>query len=153
MTDSTVVLNSIADAEIDGRARTPYFILDQLTILYENVVDSAADIRDCIRRDTGFSNLEIETELFLTFSAMRQHVSQANPATALHEEYCLARGENAAHRRSGYGIAYIAPHQHALCYSTVVPLSAAIAAGNCVIVEVRKALADDVAARRCLLYS
>lgn len=54
----------------------------------------------------------------------------------LEEEYRIADGENAADRRVANGIAYIVPSNHTLFYSTIAPLSVAIAVGNCVVLEV-----------------
>jgi acyl-CoA reductase-like NAD-dependent aldehyde dehydrogenase len=54
----------------------------------------------------------------------------------LEEEYLIANGKDAANRRAAAGIVYIVPSTHTLFYSVIAPLSVAVAAGNCVVIEV-----------------
>lgn len=54
----------------------------------------------------------------------------------MEEEYRIANGKDAADRRVAAGIVYIVPSSHTLFYSVIAPLSVAIAAGNCAVLEV-----------------
>lgn len=132
------VLNRIQAGEIDGRARNPRYIQKQLSNLHETLVANAAAIKDAIQADSRFSKAEAELELFLTLNCIKQLWGQFDFHQVIKDEYSVARGEDFTARRVAAGIVYIVPDHHTLLYSVVSPLSAAIVAGNCVIVEVRK---------------
>lgn len=130
------VLQRIDAAVIDGRAQAPRFVQKQLTQLYDTLQKGQSSIRDAIIRDTGCSTAEVETEMYLTFKAVKQEYEAINFQKAIEQEYSLAHSKDNASRRIPVGCIYIIPSQHTRFYSIVQPIAAAFAAGNCVIVEV-----------------
>lgn len=89
-----------------------------------------------MRTDSHNTAAEIEVEYHLAVDCVKRVFAQIDFAKEVKEEYAVARGEDAPLRRVGAGTVYIAPATgHTLLYGVISPLSAAIAAGNCVVVE------------------
>jgi len=126
----------IRAAAIDGRAHNIFYRQVQLERLCEALTSNATKIRDAIATDCGHSPAEIAVELKLALGAIRRDYASLNPKQAHTEEYLIAAGQDAPSSTQPAGIVYIEPCTHTLLYSVIVPLSAAIAAGNCVIVLV-----------------
>lgn len=76
-------------------------------------------------------------------SDLEEHYRSLDAETALKDEYAIARGEDFAERQDPIGIAYIVPTTYTLFYSTIVAVGAALAAGNCVVIEVYLASLSD----------
>ncbi|KAK0937098.1 hypothetical protein LTR29_011307 [Friedmanniomyces endolithicus] len=121
-------------AAIDGRAHNVFYRQVQLERLCQALISNASKLRDAIATDYGHSPAEITVELNLANSAIRRDYATLEPKAAHQEEYLIASGEDAPNSRRPAGIVYIEPCTHTLLYSVVAPLSAAIAAGNCVVV-------------------
>jgi len=126
----------IRAAAIDERAHNVFYRQTQLERLCKTLIDNAYTIRDAITADYGHSQVEIAMELNLTISAVKRDYASLQPKRVLEEEYLIAAGKDAPLNRKAAGIVYIEPTTHTLLYSAVVPLSAAIVAGNCVILLV-----------------
>jgi len=126
-------------AAIDGRAHNVFYRQVQLERLSQALTNNASKLRDAIATDYGHSPAEVAVELNLAISAIRRDYATLEPKAAHQEEYLIASGEDAPNSRRPAGIVYIEPCTHTLLYSVVTPLSAAIAAGNCVVVLVRPA--------------
>ena len=136
MNSSTSSLKRIQAANIDGRARSPGFIQGQLKGLHDSLVENLRDLCQGIQTDTSHSHSEIAIEYFLALNDIKEHYKEINFEDLLAEEYLVANGKASPFRRTAAGIVYITPTSHTLLYSVIAPLSAAIAAGNCVILEV-----------------
>lgn len=126
----------VRSAVIDGRAQTPRYIQKQLTQLYDALQKAQPAIQNAIRRDTDYSSVEADSEIFLALKAVRQQYEAFNLEEFLDQEYSLAHAKDNLSRRVPVGCVYIIPSQHSRFYSIVQPACAAIAAGNCVMVEV-----------------
>ncbi|KAF7193252.1 Aldehyde dehydrogenase, dimeric NADP-preferring [Pseudocercospora fuligena] len=124
----------IQAATIDGRYHNIYHRQVELERLCKALTDNVNEIKQAISADYQYSESEIAVEYHLTLSAVKQYYASLSPKKAHDEEYLVASGKDAANHRCPAGIVYIEPIQHTLFYSTIVPLSAALAAGNCVIV-------------------
>jgi hypothetical protein len=125
-------------AAIDGRTRTVFYRQAQLEKLHKKLVADASEIVDAIIADSGLSRTEAQVEFSLALTAVRERFAELEPKKELEEEYAIARGEDAGSLRLGYGTVYIkASADHTPFYSAIAPLSAAIAAGNCVVLQVR----------------
>jgi hypothetical protein len=125
-------------AAIDGRTRTVFYRQAQLEKLHKKLVADASEIVDAIIADSGLSRTEAQVEFSLALTAVRERFAELEPKKELEEEYAVARGEDAGSLRLGYGTVYIkASADHTPFYSAIAPLSAAIAAGNCVVLQVR----------------
>lgn len=134
MTDAFAELRAAA---VDGRAHSVYYRQHQLEALHQALLDNASEIREAIATDYDHSPAEIAIELHLVLSALRRNYDLLQPSQAHANEYLLAEGKDAPANRAPAGIVYIKPCVHTLLFSVVAPMSAAIAAGNCVIVLVR----------------
>lgn len=125
-------------AAIDGRTQTIYYRQAQLEKLYETLVENATSIQEVIVTDTGVSQAEARIEYSLALSSLREQYAQLDPLKEHEEEYLIREGRNAPSLRTGVGIVYIKPTTHTLFFSVISPLSAAIAAGNCVLLQVMR---------------
>lgn len=123
-------------AVVDGRLSNVFERQNQLNRLHNGLIKSANSIQEAIVKDTGNTKAEAAIEYSLTLSILKKQLASLNPEKELEAEYRVAKGADAADRREAIGIAYIEPVKHTFFYSVIVPLSVAIAAGNCVIVQV-----------------
>jgi acyl-CoA reductase-like NAD-dependent aldehyde dehydrogenase len=128
--------SSIQASNIDGRARTPRFIQNQLQALHSSLLKNAAEIRQAIASSSHHTPAEVGIEFYLAVSSVKDQYASIDFNQFLDEEYRIANGKDAPDRRVAVGIAYLVPANHTLFFSTIAPLSVAIAAGNCVILEV-----------------
>lgn len=127
---------AIKAAVVDERTRNIYYRQSQLEKLHNSLVKEAHEIQDAIVSDTGVSIAEAKTEYVLAISALRERYAELDPKADLEEEYAIANHKNAAGLRVGVGVVIIRPYTFTLFYSVIAPLSAALAAGNCVVVQV-----------------
>jgi acyl-CoA reductase-like NAD-dependent aldehyde dehydrogenase len=128
--------SSLLAAEIDDRTQNVRYRQKQLLRLHEVLVANRSEAQNAITADSGNTYAEASIEFFLAISELKKHYSALNLEKDLEEEYSVSKGKDAAGRTVGAGMVYIVPTAHTLFYSVISPLSAAIAAGNCVIVEV-----------------
>ena len=128
---------------IDGRAQTPRYTQRQLKKLHDALLDAKSSIQDAVRKDFGYSTTEFDIEYFLALDCVKELYSSIDIKRAMEEEYSLANLRDRPSKTTAIGCVYIVPSTHSLLYSTIGPLSAAIAAGNCVIIEVRYNLSED----------
>ncbi|KAK6416745.1 hypothetical protein LTR81_009761 [Elasticomyces elasticus] len=139
-------------AAIDGRAHNVFYRQIQLERLCQAIISNIDGLCDAIATDYGHNSSEIAVEINLTVSAIRRDYATLDSKQALSEEYLIANGQDVPVGAKPVGIVYIEPCRHTLLYSVVVPLSAAIAAGNCVIVLLENNLrAVSALLRRVLL--
>ncbi|KAK5113553.1 hypothetical protein LTR62_003422 [Meristemomyces frigidus] len=125
----------IRAAAIDERTHNIYYRQTQLEALASALTTNISRLSDAIANDYGHNQAEIAVELYLAIGAIRNDYATLVPKIAQEKEYLLASGKDAGEARRPVGVVYIEPCvEHTLFYSVVVPLSAAIAAGNCVIV-------------------
>jgi acyl-CoA reductase-like NAD-dependent aldehyde dehydrogenase len=125
-------------AAIDGRTHSIYYRQHQLEALHQALLSNSSSIQQAIAADTEHTPAEIAIEIHLTLQSLKASYETLQPTKALADEYLIASGKDAPSNRVPAGIAYIEPCTHTLLYSVVAPLSAAIAAGNCVIVLVSR---------------
>jgi acyl-CoA reductase-like NAD-dependent aldehyde dehydrogenase len=128
-------------AMIDGRTQNVLYRRNELRKLYNSLVANSSSIQDALMRDSGTSRHEAQLEFFLSLSVIRDRYAELSPNKELKTEYSIANGHSTATRRVGYGLVYIIPSRYTLLYSVMAPLSAAIAAANCTVLEVSKLLA------------
>ncbi|THZ17385.1 aldehyde dehydrogenase PutA [Aureobasidium pullulans] len=141
-------------AAIDGRTRTVFYRQTQLEKLHKSLVSNASEIVDAIVADAGLGRTEAQIEYSLALTAVRERFAELEPKKELENEYAIARGEDAGSLRLGYGTVYIkASADHTPFYSAIAPLSAAIAAGNCVVLQIENSLRSLPAILRNTLKS
>jgi acyl-CoA reductase-like NAD-dependent aldehyde dehydrogenase len=128
---------AVKAAAIDGRGRNVFYRKTQLEKLQGALVKESPTIEDVIVADTGCLPSEARLEFSLALRALRDRYIELDLARELELEYRIAKGANAPDTREPYGIAILhVSQQHTPFYSTVAPLCAALAAGNCVILQV-----------------
>lgn len=126
----------IEAAAIDGRLHTVYHRQVQLERLCKALVDNVNEVKRAIEQDYDYSPQEIATEYHQTLTTVKQYYALLDPKEAHEEEYLVANGKDAPQNRMPAGIVYIEPTMHTFFYSSIAPLAAALAAGNCVVLLV-----------------
>ena len=121
---------------IDDRTENIRYRQDQFHTLHAALRDQSDAILQAITTDSKCSPAEAETELFAGMDALQKLYESLNFDKALEQEYILTKGKDNAERRSGVGLVGIRPQTHSRFYSVISPVAAAIAAGNCILLEV-----------------
>lgn len=130
-------ISRLVASNIDGRARTPRYIQNQLQALHSSLLKNGSEIRQAIASSSNYTPAEVRIEYYLTLSVVKDQYASIDFDQMMEEEYRIANGKDTADRRVAAGIVYIVPSSHTLFYSVIVPLSVVIAAGNCVVLEVK----------------
>lgn len=126
----------LQETVIDGRLGSPFFRREQLYRLYQTLLQSKDAILEGILKDSSNSREEALAELYLTLSDIKHFHEEQDPKRELELEYRVAHKQDASTARVGVGVVVISPQAYTFLYSTISPLCAAIAAGNCVAVVV-----------------
>lgn len=138
--EQTRALTNVRATATDGRLHNIYWRQDQLRSLHATLVSHEAAALEAITKDSHNTLAEAKVEFYLAVGAVKQQFLSLNPDKELVREYRVAHGTDAADRLEPVGIVYIEPAAaHTLLYSVIVPLASAIAAGNCVVVQVSRA--------------
>ncbi|KAF7131374.1 hypothetical protein CNMCM5793_004545 [Aspergillus hiratsukae] len=125
-------------AEIDGRTQNTGYLQNEFHRLQSALSQHIDEIQDAIQKDSGNRPEEVRAELCLALKEIRTHYLTLSLEKDLEEEYRVVAGEDNAGATRGAGIVYIVPSTHTMFYSIVSALSAALAAGNCIILELTK---------------
>ncbi|KKK24658.1 hypothetical protein P175DRAFT_0486741 [Aspergillus ochraceoroseus IBT 24754] len=125
-------------AEIDGRCQNIRYRQNQFHRLQAALVQQIDQIKNAIQIDSGNAPEEVQAEICLALKEIRTHYLSLDLETDLEQEYQVAHGKDNGGALRGTGIVYIIPATHTLLFSVISALSAAMAAGNCVILEVTK---------------
>lgn len=121
---------------IDGRLANVFYRREQLHNLHDKIVQHKTEILGLLSDDSGHSAQEASAQLYSTLTKVKQYYDNLHPEKELEDEYRIAKGKDAPDAAEGVGIVYIQPTTHTLLNSVVVPLAAAIAAGNCIMLVV-----------------
>ncbi|KAK0384828.1 hypothetical protein NLU13_7306 [Sarocladium strictum] len=124
----------------DGRLANPVYRREQLAKLLAALIDSRESIKAALVRDTSVTQREAFAEIYQTLAALRSHVDETAPDAQLAAEYSIAEGRNAVSLRQGLGIVALEPQSHTPFFSIFSPLGAAVAAGNPVVLVLKKTL-------------
>jgi len=135
-------LQAVREAAIDGRLQNVITRQTQLESLHKVLLENIGPIEAAIKNDSGHSAAEAAVELVLTLRGLLDYYATLDEKLALHREYAIARGEDCPERQDGIGIVYLVPTNYTLFYSIIITICAAIAAGNCIVIEVSD-LQDD----------
>jgi acyl-CoA reductase-like NAD-dependent aldehyde dehydrogenase len=136
MSQNPQAFSKLQESVTDGRLANVFFRREQLYRLHKTLLQNKDTIVDGIVEDSGNTEAEAFAELYATLSAIKSYHDQLEPQGELDTEYRIAKGQDAPEAREGAGIALIKPQAHTFVYSVLTPVSAAIAAGNCVAVVV-----------------
>ncbi len=134
----TAALKRLWDTAQDDRTANVRYRQDQLRKLHAALRHEAGGLAAALAADTLWAAAEVEAELYLALEAVRHFYDGLDFERELEREYSVVRGRDGADRRAGFGVVAIRPDPAApsKLYSVVCPLAGAIAAGNCVAVEV-----------------
>jgi acyl-CoA reductase-like NAD-dependent aldehyde dehydrogenase len=130
------VLQPVREAAIDGRLQNVIYRQTQLENLQKTLLDNAESIENAIRIDSGHSYAEVAVEYISTLQSLKDYYNSLDVEEALQNEYALVRGEDAPGNEEAIGIVYVVPSVYTTYYSVIVAVTAAIATGNCVVIEV-----------------
>jgi acyl-CoA reductase-like NAD-dependent aldehyde dehydrogenase len=119
----------------DGIAITPRYRERQLSSLHRGLSAAKDELLSVLRSGAAITQAEAVVEYLLTLNAIKSFHTTCDPASCREEEYTIANSKDYNDRRIPYGYAYISPANADSLYSTVVPLAAAISAGNVVLLQ------------------
>lgn len=129
-------LQAVREAVIDERMHNVICRQLQLESLQRTLFEHANAIEQAISKDSGHTANEASIEYLLAMNDLNAHYQSLDPRAALMDEYAALRNEDREERHEPYGIVYIVLTSHTVFYSVIVAVSAAIATGNCVVIEV-----------------
>lgn len=133
---STVFIERLRAAAVDGRAQNVFFRQTQLERLCKGLLKDEEALRRAMITDSKYTESEAISVLHAAVQTIKDHYAALHPQRALEEEYRIAHGKDASDNDVPFGLVYIEPEAHTLLYSVCAPLAAAIAAGNCVAILV-----------------
>lgn len=136
MASDAAAIDRLQASVVDGRTENGRYRQDQLQRLHRSLREEASQITAALLADSKSSSSEVDAEYYLGMEAVRHFYDSLDFGRDLKEEYSVVRGEDNVTRRVGAGLVVIRPTSHTRFYSIVTPLAAAIAAGNCIILEV-----------------
>jgi acyl-CoA reductase-like NAD-dependent aldehyde dehydrogenase len=128
--------SKIRSAAIDGRLHNPIYRKIQLKSLHDTLSKSLGELQRIIARDTGHGPAEVKLECWLALRCISEAYTAIDPAKALEDEYAIASRRDADDAREPVGIIVIEPATYTFFYSLVSALVPALAAGNCVLIQV-----------------
>ncbi|OGM42627.1 aldehyde dehydrogenase PutA [Aspergillus bombycis] len=143
--------SAVIAGNIDGRTDNVRYRQRQFHRLQASILTHLTELREAISQDSGHSVEEVQTEVCLALKEIRSHYSSLSLEKSVQVEYRVARGEDNLDRKTGAGIVYIIPSAHTIFYSVIAALSAALAAGNCIILELPKTTSRITALLRSVL--
>lgn len=129
-------LQAVREAAIDGRIHNVIYRQLQLESLQKTLFEHADAIKQAISKDSCHGDNETAIEYLLAMKNLTAHYQSLDFKSTLKDEYAILKGEDREGRQEPFGIVYIVPTNYTLFYSVIVAVSAAIAAGNCVVIEV-----------------
>ncbi|KAK1971292.1 hypothetical protein LY78DRAFT_651961 [Colletotrichum sublineola] len=144
-------IEKLLDTVVDGRAEGIRFRQDNLLSLHNELRKESSALTAAQERDTGASKAEIEAEHFMALEAVRHFYGSLDFGKELATEYLVAHGKDNANRRIGAGLVIIRPTIHTRLFSILSPLSAALAAGSVVALELEDSLLQVDAVLRDVL--
>ncbi|KAK7890537.1 hypothetical protein LTR67_007745 [Exophiala xenobiotica] len=134
---------------LEGRAQSIRLRQKLLHSLYNGLKSSTSALKEAIAADSGNGEAEVALELALTISELRTHYDTLNVEEDLKEQ----RSPENLNATTNIGIIYVIPTKQNLFYSVISALTAALAAGNCVIVELPPTLTQVSGLLRKILPS
>jgi acyl-CoA reductase-like NAD-dependent aldehyde dehydrogenase len=131
--------SKVRGSAIDGRARNPFFQKEQLKKLHAVLSANASNIQSSIVQDHAHTEAEVKVELWLAMRCVADAYTSLNPQKELELEHAISHAKDAPEAKEPIGVVVIEPAKHTFLYSLIGGLVAAIANGNCVVVQVRRA--------------
>ncbi|KAI9667675.1 MAG: hypothetical protein M1821_000492 [Bathelium mastoideum] len=129
-------------AKVDGRTENVRYRQNELQRLHRTLRDHADTICEAIEKDAQSPRVEVDSEFYLGMLGVRDAYKSLDFSKELKDEYLIAKEKNNENRRVRYGIVLIRPTTHTRFFSIVAPLALAIAAGNCILLELPQTLSN-----------
>jgi acyl-CoA reductase-like NAD-dependent aldehyde dehydrogenase len=126
-------------SRLDHRAQSFRHKQAQLYRLYETLIRSADKVKLATQSDSFLSSTEADYEFARAMSELRTHYESLDLQTELQATRKVVTGVENVEMTKPIGIVYIIPYRRSLVFSVLAALGAAVAAGSCVVVEVRSA--------------
>lgn len=134
-----VALANLQATALTGRCHNAFFRQKQLKFLHDTLRSHSGAITDAIKQDTHVLEEEAVTEVALSLTVVKEHYDSIDVKKELESEYRVTNGKDASDRREPMGVVYIEPQRnHTPFFAAIAPLSAALAAGNCVALKVSR---------------
>ncbi|TLD09255.1 uncharacterized protein PgNI_07367 [Pyricularia grisea] len=150
-------LSRIHAAAVDGRVRNPIFRRTQLKRLHDAVAANSDALERAILADallpSCITPADARLELCLTLRAVRELAAALDVKAAFADEYSVASSKDAAEARRPVGIVIVTPAPHTPVYSAVASAAAAVAGGNCVVLQLDNTLQEIPSALRKALHN
>ncbi|KAK4935800.1 hypothetical protein LTR10_023207 [Elasticomyces elasticus] len=136
-------------SSLEGRAQSTRLRQKLFHSLHATLRFSEKTIKDAILADSGHCESEVNVEYALAISDLRKHYASVDLEQDLKAQKAV---ENLA-ATTNVGIVYVIPAKQNLFYSVISALTAALAAGNCVVVELPPTLTQVSGVLRKILPS
>lgn len=134
---TTSVFATLEATASTSQCRNPFFQREQLKSVHDILRVNAKKIILAIENDTGVPDIETTAEFAHALSVVKEHYESIDSTKELENEYKPACGKGREDRRVPVGVVYVDPDlSHTPFFSVMVSLSAALAAGNCVLLKV-----------------
>ncbi|KIW88815.1 uncharacterized protein Z519_10299 [Cladophialophora bantiana CBS 173.52] len=128
-------LATVKAAAVDGRLSNPWWRQSQLQSLHHGLVQASDVLINAILQDSNFiTPPEAHVELHLAIKTVEHHYTALKPESEVEDEYRILQRDT-PDRREAFGIAVIVPTSHTYLFSVVSAVSAALAAGNCIVLK------------------
>jgi acyl-CoA reductase-like NAD-dependent aldehyde dehydrogenase len=126
------IFSRIEVSHQEGRAQSVRLRQKLFHSLHSTIKASEKAIKRAIQADTGYSDHDVNIEYSLTISELRTHYESLD----LRRELDSQKAVENLDATTSVGVVYIIPARGNLLYSVVSALTAALAAGNCIVLEV-----------------
>ncbi|KAF4882337.1 4,4'-diaponeurosporen-aldehyde dehydrogenase [Colletotrichum fructicola] len=137
-----IVLDRVTAAAIDRRAHNIRYRQQQLQQLHSFLRKHVDTICKLTMQDSNYTDEEAGVEFSLTANAVKTLYDQLDFDECLKKEYAISRNQSNIGARTPIGIVLIRPGSHSRFFSIISPLAAALASGNCVILELPPSLRE-----------
>ncbi|TVY84409.1 Aldehyde dehydrogenase family 3 member B2, partial [Lachnellula suecica] len=128
-------IDTLRATVIEGRTESVRHRQNELHSMYSALLENSNLIRDAISKDSEVSAAEANREYLLAMDASVKIYETLDFDQSITNEYSIKECRDNQMRRIGAGIVLIRPTTHTRFYSLITPLVAAIAAGNCTLLE------------------
>ena len=129
-------LERLIACSVDQRVHNVRYRQRQLHLLHQFLRQNSAKICDLIVQDSNHTREESWLEFSLTLMQINKLYEQLDFDDALEREYSVSRNKSYIDCRTSHGIVLIRPGSYTDFVSIFSATAAALAAGNCVVVQV-----------------
>ncbi|CEJ62759.1 hypothetical protein PMG11_11250 [Penicillium brasilianum] len=144
-------LDLVITTALEGRMKDLRTRQRILRDLHTKLTENVEELVIATARDDRISREEAQVVVSAGLLELRAHYDRLDLKDELDEEYSIARKESRLKKRVPSGMVYVIPEAYTTFFSIITALSAAIAAGNCVVIEMQDSLARSPRVlRRCL---